>query len=682
MVSHNLQNSSPKQSAMDEFDPVSNLERLKISTLKKAIALKNSCGGVTIGPSSKHNGSAVKNGSANGEFATSTPIKEKHSPGGENSFSPRRLTFDVTSDKSSIHNHSTQEKVEAVPHTLLLNVYEQKLRENVKEAMQRRLEKFREMDRKSKEELESLKNAMKMEALSKAAIEHERLQKELEEEEKNAAIRMEQLMIRNENHAKRLNEVTAKVRELEKKELEEQEIKRAKWKERKSNLDKIFANQLLFRQKYQEFCEFIRNCDTSKELMAVISSDIDKARFVTDSMDDFVEKCRDGVVEAADVENAASFVAQINEIYNHMKAQADKFKSEKAVRESAPVPPGNEGNTFHPAGETKSEDSQEFSSNLGTGEYADPRCLKTYNQLNKFLKAVEESFVPFCADPSLKQFRFLCQKAVITPVNAISPESKAHLVDKYNKLSNLLAGRSVTVNNKSFSATSHPLGLQFCKYTLAKKFVEQGEKNVSSHPEAAFAIATIIVALWQLYPDFGQLLLAFFHRVNPYLIPACWPQVEGQSNKDYYKLLGYEYSEDDEVEKQDKYLKRLSGVVRLYAAITITKTKAGVDNHPHGLSNAWRWFAAILNLEPVPDVTATFLLDFIQVAGPDMAKFYQKQFQKLLAFICKEYFPLIEKVSPEGGGAPLNRLKEALSQILKKGQIPPPKGLLPQSFWI
>lgn len=28
-----------------------------------------------------------------------------------------------------------------------------------------------------------------------------------------------------------------------------------------------------------------------------------------------------------------------------------------------------------------------------------------------------------------------------------------------------------------------------------------------------------------------------------------------------------------------------------------------------------------------------------------MAKFYQKQFQKLLAFICKEYFPLIEKVS-------------------------------------
>lgn len=68
--------------------------------------------------------------------------------------------------------------------------------------MQRRLEKFREMDRKSKEELESLKNAMKMEALSKAAIEHERLQKELEEEEKNAAIRMEQLMIRNENHAK------------------------------------------------------------------------------------------------------------------------------------------------------------------------------------------------------------------------------------------------------------------------------------------------------------------------------------------------------------------------------------------------------------------------------------------------------------------------------------------------
>lgn len=31
------------------------------------------------------------------------------------------------------------------------------------------------------------------------------------------------------------------------------------------------------------------------------------------------------MVEAADVENAASFVAQINEIYNHMKAQAGKL---------------------------------------------------------------------------------------------------------------------------------------------------------------------------------------------------------------------------------------------------------------------------------------------------------------------------------------------------------------------
>lgn len=63
----------------------------------------------------------------------------------------------------------------------------------------------------------------------------------------------------------------------------------------------------------------------------------------------------------------------------------------------------------------------------------------------------------------------------------------------------------------------------------------QGEHTVSSKPEAAFAIAAVIVALWVNFPDFGKLLLAHFQRTCPYLIPAFMPQVEGQSNEDYYR---------------------------------------------------------------------------------------------------------------------------------------------------
>lgn len=66
-------------------------------------------------------------------------------------------------------------------------------------------------------------------------------------------------------------------------------------------------------------------------------------------------------------------------------------------------------------------------------------------------------------------------------------------------------------------------------------FQRQGEMTVSSKPEAAFALASIIVNLWTDFPDFGDLLLAHFQRHCPYLAPVFLPQVEGQSDQDYYR---------------------------------------------------------------------------------------------------------------------------------------------------
>jgi nucleoporin GLE1 len=63
----------------------------------------------------------------------------------------------------------------------------------------------------------------------------------------------------------------------------------------------------------------------------------------------------------------------------------------------------------------------------------------------------------------------------------------------------------------------------------------QAEVTVSSRPEAAFAFAAVIQALWADFPDFRQLVLGHFHRACPYLVPIFMPQVEGQSTEDYYK---------------------------------------------------------------------------------------------------------------------------------------------------
>nr|CAD7569411.1 unnamed protein product [Timema californicum] len=229
----------------------------------------------------------------------------------------------------------------------------------------------------------------------------------------------------------------------------------------------------------------------------------------------------------------------------------------------------------------------------------------------------------------------LAQKAVNVPVNAISHVSSAHMTDKYIKLSRLISGQPVEVGGSTVSASRHPQGVAFCKNLLAKKFVAQGELTVSSKPEAAFAIAAILVSLWVQFPDFGQLVLAHFHRECPYLVPLFMPQVENQSNQDFYKSLGYRYSEQGEVEKQPKFLKRMSGVMRLYTAIMVTRLRRQDQNkpHPHGLKQAWRWLVCMLNLEPKPDICATLILDFLEVSGYMMFATYGKEFQKLLHII-------------------------------------------------
>lgn len=54
-------------------------------------------------------------------------------------------------------------------------------------------------------------------------------------------------------------------------------------------------------------------------------------------------------------------------------------------------------------------------------------------------------------------------------------------------------------------------------------------------PRVLFAYASVMIELWREFPDFGNLLLGEFHKQCPYLIPVFWPQLEGQSNEDYYK---------------------------------------------------------------------------------------------------------------------------------------------------
>lgn len=107
-----------------------------------------------------------------------------------------------------------------------------------------------------------------------------------------------------------------------------------------------------------------------------------------------------------------------------------------------------------------------------SGIFVSPERLAHYTDVTNFYEEQRAQVQPLIDDVNWKTFRFNCQKAVNTPVNAISAVTAHHLQDKYDKLAGLLSGSTVnTTGNAQFSAAEHPLGIQYCTLLLAKKFV-------------------------------------------------------------------------------------------------------------------------------------------------------------------------------------------------------------------
>lgn len=220
------------------------------------------------------------------------------------------------------------------------------------------------------------------------------------------------------------------------------------------------------------------------------------------------------------------------------------------------------------------------------------------------------------------------------------------------------------------------------KDLIAKKLVLQGQSQVASSFKAAFPIAAVCVGLWSLFPDFGDLLLGHFYNKCPFLVPFYVPKIESISTVEYCKLVGYDV-DGETVEDEDKYLSKLSGTVRLYAAMMQMDMPPQLSSRPHPFSieHGWIWFTRLMNLEPRPSVTATMIFDFLEVAGHALMKRFGKQFQKVLLTLCRELMPKILEVTPANSKAGAMRLKMFLETCVKEGKIKPPDGMLTARWW-
>lgn len=303
--------------------------------------------------------------------------------------------------------------------------------------------------------------------------------------------------------------------------------------------------------------------------------------------------------------------------------------------------------------------------------------LENHLAIQKYLNKIEDSYASFLHDDNFKSLRQELTKSINTPVNSISSVSPWHLKDKYDKLDALLKCKTVKTGNSTVSTNSHPHALIFCKNTLAKKIINMGEQVASVKTESAFEVASIVTELWQVHPDFGILLYARFKQKCPCLIPYNAAKTNEETSEEYYKSLGYNYV-DGVVEKQDKYVKRMTGIIRLFAAIIVTESKSG---KALGIGQAWMLIAATVNLVPQLDITAVLLHEMLLITGYYLKQMYGRQFIKMLKFIDTNYMKKIEEVTPVGRGGPVQRLKTFISTVIQNGFIHKPKGIIPFNFW-
>ncbi|XP_055682518.1 mRNA export factor Gle1-like [Lutzomyia longipalpis] len=266
-------------------------------------------------------------------------------------------------------------------------------------------------------------------------------------------------------------------------------------------------------------------------------------------------------------------------------------------------------------------------------------------------------------DESLKIFAYNCRKIVGKLVNGITESNESNLKEIYKKLENLLSGNFVSYGDVELNATAHPLGKKFCAKLLAKNFVTKGITEVANNAKAAFPIAAVVVAVWQKFPKFGDFFLPYVYRECLYL--------EIKDNAQDGK------TSDNSQDTQDVQLKGIAGVSRLYAAILITKPPNGED-HPHGLKNGWLWLSEVVKRVPLRGISASVLLEVLQIAGHELLQAYGQNFLKLIRVMKNEYLPKLKLVDE---GELTVSLENLLDKALKGGDFDEPEGILSPNFW-
>lgn len=214
-----------------------------------------------------------------------------------------------------------------------------------------------------------------------------------------------------------------------------------------------------------------------------------------------------------------------------------------------------------------------------------------------------------------------CMKPIKLVFNQVSA-SKQHTEQR----TVALCGFFETVKN-------NPAKMAYCAKYFADQLVTKAEDVVRSK-ELTFIISYLALCVCSKFPVFGPVLKGKLYLSCSYTVPLYFKRDGFDSEEAYLAAQGRTATTEEE-----KYLKRMEGLVQLYACMNILTVPLRMDDgsYPFGMDVAWTWLARFGNLAGA-EHSPRMLMCFLQVAGHSLQQRYGRQFIKLVIYFGSSYF--------------------------------------------
>ncbi|KAL1477634.1 hypothetical protein MTO96_017098 [Rhipicephalus appendiculatus] len=541
-----------------------------------------------------------------------------------------------------------------------IHQYEEERLNSVREAMRKRIAEYEQHNHRWEEQAKKHLMLIEQNQTLEYQMQLDRLNQEYLEGLRELAEKSQKAREHHQSHVRHLRN-KIKEAELKQKQEEEEEKKReAESKQRAESLRcqcKEMESTLASVRKALGECTFA----------SFLATPVEDHRGLLDRMARQVAAF--GALTAVsreDLRRVLDFATQLNTLVHSVVADVEQATKKGMALQKQEQPQAVENKVVEtrvqePDNSTQSPEPSPAAGSTGRVETSQ---LKRHADILDRLEQWQASYKELTQDKAQKKYCFDLLKAVTIPVNALSTSSS--IKEKLDQLSAVLSGKSFKAGPRTISTSSHPLALRFCLDKLAEKIVLQGEEQIVSNEETAFPVAALAVGLWCRYPDLGDLLLGHFYMRCPALVPVFFSRSMASSESEYLRLCGYKCTENN-LETESQFLRRITGLMRLYAALLQTPLPPVAQAHGQR------------QVAPAAGVGARLAVAG-NVAGWALARDYGRQFRKVLHVLCKDYFPRLKQLVKTSSG-PISRLEALLQQVLRKGHLARPEGSLGAQAW-